>query len=149
MTTLPTQALAAVSAAQKSGASPSNGIVGRQGASPSRKSRARPSVADITGLGRDEHQLALARDLGADRAINLDGANQVEWALATTDGAGVDCVVEYSAFRRAVDTINSRQYPMARRRPHSFPIEPAAPALATRSGAAGVPSIHVAIVPRP
>ena len=55
--------------------------------------------------------------------------------------------VEYSAFRRAVDTIHSRKYPMERLHTHSFPIKQAEQALATLSGEAGVPSVHVAIVP--
>ena len=160
------------------------------------------SMVAITGLGRDEHKLALARDMGADIAINVDGEDPVERVLAATGGAGVDCVVdttpyavqavnqavrmvkpggtvvlaglkgrrafdglspddiiwkkltlrgvlgvEYSAFRRAVDTIHSRKYPMERLHTHSFPIEQAEQALATLSGEAGVPSIHVAIVP--
>ena len=33
--------------------------------------------------------------------------------------------VEYSAFRRAVDAIHSRRYPMERLHTHSFPIEEA------------------------
>ncbi|MCY4557577.1 MAG: zinc-binding dehydrogenase [Chloroflexi bacterium] len=160
------------------------------------------SMVAITGLGRDEHKLALARDMGADIAINVDGEDPVERVLAATGGAGVDCVVdttpyavqavnhaiqmvqpggtvvlaglkgrrafeglspddiiwkkvtlrgvlgvEYSAFRRAVDTIHSRKYPMERLHTHSFPIEQAERALATLSGEAGVPSVHVAIVP--
>lgn len=34
--------------------------------------------------------------------------------------------VEYSAFRRVVDTIHSRKYPMERLHTHSFPVEQAA-----------------------
>ena len=160
------------------------------------------AMVAITGLCRDEHKLALARDMGADIAINVDGEDPVDRVMAATDGAGVDCVVdttpysveavnqaiqmvkpggtvvlaglkgrrsfeglspddiiwkkitlrgvlgvEYSAFRRAVDTIHSRKYPMERLHTHSFPIEQAEQALATLSGEAGVPSIHVAIVP--
>ena len=160
------------------------------------------SMVAITGLGRDEHKLALARDMGADIAINMEGENPVERILGAPDGAGVDCVVdttpyavqavsqavqtvkpggtvvlaglkgrrvfeglspdditwkkvamrgvlgvEYSAFRRAVDTIHSRKYPMERLHTHSFPIKQAEQALATLSGEAGVPSVHVAIVP--
>jgi threonine dehydrogenase-like Zn-dependent dehydrogenase len=156
----------------------------------------------ITGLGRDEHKLALARDLGADVAINVDGEDPVERIMTATRGQGVDCVVdttpyavdavnqavqivkpggtivlaglkgrrafeglspddiiwkkitlrgvlgvEYSAFRRAVDTIHSRKYPLDRLHTHSFPIQEAERALATLSGEAGVPSVHVAIVP--
>jgi threonine dehydrogenase-like Zn-dependent dehydrogenase len=144
----------------------------------------------------------MARDMGADIAINVDGEDPVERVMAATGGAGVDCVVdttpyavqavnqavqmvkpggtvvlaglkgrrafeglspddiiwkkvtlrgvlgvEYSAFRRAVDTIHSGKYPMERLHTHSFPIEQAEQALATLSGEAGVPSIHVAIVP--
>ena len=161
------------------------------------------AMVAITGLGRDEHKLALARELGADMAINVDGEDPVELVLAATGGQGVDCVVdttpyavesvnhavqmvksggtvvlaglkgrrnfeglspddiiwkkvtlrgvlgvEYSAFRRAVDTIHSRKYPMERLHTHSFPIEEAERALATLSGETGEPSIHVAIVPR-
>ena len=144
----------------------------------------------------------LARELGADMAINVDGEDPVELVLAATGGQGVDCVVdttpyavesvnhavqmvksggtvvlaglkgrrnfeglspddiiwkkvtlrgvlgvEYSAFRRAVDMIHSRKYPMERLHTHSFPIEEAERALATLSGETGEPSIHVAIVP--
>ena len=160
------------------------------------------AMVAITGLGRDEHKLALAREMGADIAINVDGEDPVERVMAATEGQGVDCVVdttpyavqavnqavqmvkpggtvvlaglkghrafdglspddiiwkkltlrgvlgvEYSAFRRAVDTIHSRKYPMERLHTHSFPIEEAERALATLSGEAGEPSIHVAIVP--
>ena len=55
--------------------------------------------------------------------------------------------MEYSAFRRAVDTIHSRKYPMERLHTHSFPIEEAERALARLSREAGAPSKHVAIVP--
>ena len=161
------------------------------------------AIVAITGLGRDEHKLALACDMGADIAINVDGEDPVERVLAATGGAGVDCVVdttpyavqavnqavrmvkpggtvalaglkrrrafeglspddiiwkkvtrrgvlgvEYSAFHRAADTIHSRKYPMERLHTHSFPIEEAERALATLSGEAGAPSVHVAIVPR-
>ena len=46
----------------------------------------------ITGLGRDEHKLALARDMGADIAIKRGRrGNPVERVLAATGGNGVDC----------------------------------------------------------
>ena len=156
----------------------------------------------VTGLGRDEHKLALARELGADVAINVEGQDPVERVLEVTGGRGVDVVldttpyavnavveavrmvreggtvvlaglkggrplvglssdeivwkqvtlkgvrgVEFGAFQRAVEAIESRRYPLERLNTHSFPVESAEEALRTLSGEGGTPAIHVAIVP--
>lgn len=56
------------------------------------------AMVAITGLGRDEHKLALARDPGADRAVHIAGADPVERILAATAGAGVDCIVDTTPY---------------------------------------------------
>ena len=157
----------------------------------------------VTGLGRDEHKLALARELGADVAVNVDAEDPVERVMDATGGRGVDVVldttpyavdavaqavrmvresgtvilaglkggrplsdfstdeivwkrvtmkgvrgVDFGAFQHAVETIESRRYPLERLHTHSFPVEEAEKALRTLAGEAGEPAAHVAIVPR-
>ena len=48
----------------------------------------------VTGLGRDEHKLALAREFGADHTINVDEENVVERVAEITGGAMADVVLE-------------------------------------------------------
>lgn len=51
----------------------------------------------VTGLARDEHKLAVARELGADHTLVVDGddaADVVESVRALTDGRGVDVALE-------------------------------------------------------
>jgi threonine dehydrogenase-like Zn-dependent dehydrogenase len=48
----------------------------------------------VTGLGRDEHKLALAREFGADHTINVDEEDVVERVTEITDGAMADVVLE-------------------------------------------------------
>jgi threonine dehydrogenase-like Zn-dependent dehydrogenase len=158
----------------------------------------------VTGLHRDAHKLALARELGAEVTIDVDAQDPVQRVLELTDGQGPDVVldttpyaanavaqavrmvkeqgtvvvaglkggrplselssddlvwkqvtlkgvrgVEFSAFQRAVETIQAQRYPLHRLHTHSFPIEDAEQALKTLSGEAGEAAIHVAIVPRP
>ena len=62
------------------------------------------AMVAITGLGRDEHKLALAREMGADIAINVDGEDPVGRVMAATEGQGVDCVVDTTPY--AVQAVN-------------------------------------------
>jgi threonine dehydrogenase-like Zn-dependent dehydrogenase len=48
----------------------------------------------VTGLGKDAHKLALARELGADHTINVEEENVVERVTEITDGAMADVVLE-------------------------------------------------------
>ena len=48
----------------------------------------------VTGLGRDEHKLALARELGADHTINVEEEDVVERVTEITGGAMADIVLE-------------------------------------------------------
>ena len=52
----------------------------------------------VTGLGRDEHKLALARDLGADLTINVEQDDPVDRVMEATGGVGVDVVLDASAY---------------------------------------------------
>ncbi len=48
----------------------------------------------VTGLTRDEHKLALAREFGADHTINVESEDVVERVREITDGAMADVVLE-------------------------------------------------------
>jgi len=48
----------------------------------------------VTGLERDEHKLALAREFGADHTINVDEEDVVERVTEITGGALADIVLE-------------------------------------------------------
>jgi threonine dehydrogenase-like Zn-dependent dehydrogenase len=48
----------------------------------------------VTGLGRDEHKLALAREFGADHTINVEEEDVVQRVTEITDGAMADVVLE-------------------------------------------------------
>ncbi|HEY2601555.1 MAG TPA: alcohol dehydrogenase catalytic domain-containing protein [Thermoleophilaceae bacterium] len=48
----------------------------------------------VTGLARDEHKLALAREFGADHTINVDEENVVQRVAEITGGALADVVLE-------------------------------------------------------
>lgn len=52
----------------------------------------------VTGLARDEHKLALAREFGADITIDVDAQPTVERVLEATDGRGVDVVLDVTAY---------------------------------------------------
>ncbi|MYB41405.1 MAG: alcohol dehydrogenase catalytic domain-containing protein [Chloroflexi bacterium] len=52
----------------------------------------------VTGLARDEHKLALARQLGAHATINVDAEDPVDAVLERTDGEGVDVVVDLTPY---------------------------------------------------
>ncbi len=56
------------------------------------------SLVAVTGLGSDEHKLAVARDLGADLAINVDGEDPVERVMDATGGEGVDVVLDTTPY---------------------------------------------------
>jgi threonine dehydrogenase-like Zn-dependent dehydrogenase len=48
----------------------------------------------VTGLGKDEHKLALAREFGADHTINVEQEDVVERVREITGGAMADVVLE-------------------------------------------------------
>lgn len=48
----------------------------------------------VTGLGRDEHKLELAREFGADHTINVEEEDVVERVTELTGGAMADVVLE-------------------------------------------------------
>src|SRR5438270_795501 len=48
----------------------------------------------VTGLSRDEHKLALAREVGADHTINVEEEDVVARVSEITDGAMADVVLE-------------------------------------------------------
>ncbi len=48
----------------------------------------------VTGLGKDEHKLALAREFGADHTINVESEDVVERVREITGGAMADVVLE-------------------------------------------------------
>ena len=52
----------------------------------------------VTGLARDEHKLALAREFGADLTIDVDAQPTVARVLEATDGRGVDVVLDVTAY---------------------------------------------------
>jgi len=52
------------------------------------------SLVVVTGLSIDAHKLALATELGADAAIDVERADLAEQARAITAGAGFDAVVD-------------------------------------------------------
>jgi threonine dehydrogenase-like Zn-dependent dehydrogenase len=62
----------------------------------------------VTGLSRDAHKLALARELGADHVIDVEREDVVQRVRELTGGRGADVVVEVTAFatRPIVDAID-------------------------------------------
>lgn len=56
--------------------------------------RAGISQIIVTGLHRDEHKLAIARELGASHTILADSENVVERVLQLTHGRGVDVALD-------------------------------------------------------
>ena len=52
----------------------------------------------VTGLARDEHKLALAREFGADATINVEAEDPVRAVIERTDGVGVDVVVDLTPY---------------------------------------------------
>jgi threonine dehydrogenase-like Zn-dependent dehydrogenase len=48
----------------------------------------------VTGLAHDAHKLELARELGADEAVVVDGGDDVGRVLEATGGVGLDVVVD-------------------------------------------------------
>ena len=65
-----------------------------------------------TGLGRDEHKLALAREFGADMTLVADSDPVVERVLEATDGRGADVVIDVTPY--ATDPVSDAMK-MARR----------------------------------
>lgn len=61
-----------------------------------RETGARPII--VTGLSRDAHKLALARDFGADVTIDVEREDVVGAVRAATQGRGVDVVVDVTAY---------------------------------------------------
>ncbi|MDO8616841.1 MAG: alcohol dehydrogenase catalytic domain-containing protein [Dehalococcoidia bacterium] len=58
----------------------------------------------VTGLDADEHKLALAKELGAHHAINVQRQDPVPAVREATDGRMADVVVDVTAY--AVDAVN-------------------------------------------
>lgn len=56
----------------------------------------------VTGLGRDAHKLALAREFGADATIDVDAQDPVEVVRELTRGKGVDVVLDCTPSDEAV-----------------------------------------------
>jgi threonine dehydrogenase-like Zn-dependent dehydrogenase len=52
----------------------------------------------VTGLGRDAHKLALARELGADAAIDVEAEDPVARVQQLTGGQGVDVVLDTTPY---------------------------------------------------
>src|SRR5262245_47083981 len=52
----------------------------------------------VTGLTRDAHKLALAHELGADLAIDVEREDPVERVRAATNGLGADVVVDTTPY---------------------------------------------------
>lgn len=65
-----------------------------------------------TGLARDEHKLALARDFGADITLVADSDPVVERVLEATNGRGADVVIDVTPY--ATDPVSDAMK-MARR----------------------------------
>ena len=63
----------------------------------------------VTGLGKDEHKLGLAREFGADHTINVEEADVVERVREITDGAMADVVLELtpSATQPVLDAVEA------------------------------------------
>jgi len=55
----------------------------------------------VTGLSRDSHKLELARELGADLAIDVEREDAVERVLSATAGRGVDAVIDTTPYATA------------------------------------------------
>ncbi len=161
------------------------------------------SFVAVTGLGRDEHKLALAREFGADMTINVEAEDAVGRIMEATGGEGVDTALDltpyavdpvthgvgmlksggtmgvaglkggrlmkdlssddlvnkevtlkgirgvpFDSFLRAVETIESRRYPLEKLHTHTFPVEETEEAIKTLAGETSRPAIHVAVIPR-
>lgn len=52
----------------------------------------------VTGLARDEHKLALAREFGADVTVDVESEDAVAAVRAANDGRGVDVVLDVTAY---------------------------------------------------
>lgn len=52
----------------------------------------------VTGLSRDEHKLSLAKEFGADTAINVEERDALVEVLERTDGRGVDVVLDLTPY---------------------------------------------------
>jgi threonine dehydrogenase-like Zn-dependent dehydrogenase len=52
----------------------------------------------VTGLGRDEAKMALAREFGADLTIDVEAQDPVAAVMEATDGQGVDRVVDTTPY---------------------------------------------------
>jgi threonine dehydrogenase-like Zn-dependent dehydrogenase len=63
----------------------------------------------VTGLGKDEHKLALAREFGADHTINVEEEDVVERVREITGGAMADVVLELTpiATRPVLDAVEA------------------------------------------
>jgi threonine dehydrogenase-like Zn-dependent dehydrogenase len=55
----------------------------------------------VTGLAADARKLALAREFGADHAIDVDNENALARVRELTDGRGADVVVDVSSYSTA------------------------------------------------
>jgi threonine dehydrogenase-like Zn-dependent dehydrogenase len=66
----------------------------------------------VTGLARDRGKLDLAREFGADIAINVEAEDTVERVLEITGGAGADVVLELTPMAAApvLDALNAARH---------------------------------------
>ena len=93
------------------------------------------AVAQAVRMVRESGTVVLA-GLKGGRPILDFSTDEIVWKRVTLKGVRG---VEFAAFQRAVETIESRRYPLERLHTHSFPVEEAEKALRTLAGETGEP----------